>query len=86
MCHLVDAAAVDAYGCEGHRYADVLIEIVDGLYALIWSGSAEDVLAKRRDALHHLFAPFASGGDDDMTHPAWSDDGKSLAVGDVVMA
>ena len=55
MCHLVDAAAVDAYGCEGHRYADVLIEIVDGLYALLGSGSAKDVLAKRRDALHHLF-------------------------------
>ena len=49
MCHLVDAAAVDAYGCEGHRDADALIEIVDGLYALLGSGSAEDVLAKRRD-------------------------------------
>ena len=58
---------------------------MDGLYALLGRGSAEDVLAKRRDALHHLFVQFACGGVEDMTHPAGSDDGKSLAVGDIVV-
>ena len=86
MCHLVDAAAVDAYGSESHGDADALIEIVDGLYALLGSASAKHVLTKRGDALHHLCVQFACGGVEDMTHPAWSDDGKSLAVGDVVMA
>ena len=66
---------------ECHRDADALIEVMDGLYALLGSGSAEDVLAKRRDALHHLFVQFAGCGVEDMAHPAWSDDGKSFRVG-----
>ena len=85
VSHFVDPAVVDADLAEVHRDVDALEEFVCGVDGLPCDlllrksrVDAEDIDAVFDETVH---GPFT----EDMAHPARGDDGKSLAVGYVVI-